>query len=111
MVAAVINASMDQPEIRMDAAIQEATDELRAFLFEAVYKNPVAKSEEGKAKGVVAALFTYFSEHPEKMPALYYGNIEKEGVPRCVCDFISGMTDRYAIETYTELYVPKVWRV
>ena len=111
MVRSVIEASTDRPEIDMDPEIREATDRLRKFLFEAVYTNPVAKSEEGKARGVIAALYEYYSEHPEQLPELYRKNAEEEGVGRSVCDYISCMTDRFAIETYKELFVPKVWRV
>ena len=55
-------------------------------------------------------LFEYYVANPEKMPNTYLKNAESEGVERCVCDFVSGMTDRYAIETYNDLFVPKVWR-
>jgi dGTPase len=90
--------------------VQEATDKLRAFLFENVYLNPVAKSEEVKAQAMLTELFEYFVKHPEKMPELYTRNLEAEGVRRCVCDYISGMTDRYAIELYNELFIPRMWR-
>ena len=111
MVSSVIEASTDSPTIAMTPEVQEATDKLRAFLFENVYLNPAAKGEESKAKELVQALYEYFVEHPGKMPALYFGMLEKgERVERCVADFISGMSDRYAIETYEELYVPRVWR-
>lgn len=88
----------------------EATMQLRDFLFERVYTNPIAKSEESKSKELLVRLFEYYVKHPEKMPLLYRNNIETEGVERCVCDFLSGMTDRYAIETYRSLFVPNVWR-
>ncbi len=110
MVTAVIDASTDRPEISMTPGIGEAMEELRAFLFDNVYRNPIAKSEEGKARALLISLFEYYSEHPEKMPPLYTKNLENEGVGRCVCDFVSGMTDRYAIETFQSLFVPRVWR-
>lgn len=110
MVTSVIEASTDRDSIGMDPAIRDAMDELRAFLFAHVYTNSLAKAEDEKAKGMLCALFGFFTQHPDKMPALYQKNIESEGVERCACDFISGMTDRYAIETYQELYIPKVWR-
>lgn len=111
MVLSVIQASTDRPEIKMDEEIGEATDRLRAFLFEAVYTNPVAKSEEGKARGVIAALYEYFNQHPEALPEFYQTIAKEEGIGRSVCDYISCMTDRFAIETYKELFVPKFWRV
>ena len=83
---------------------------LRDFLFERVYRNPVAKSEEGKAKELLMRLYEYYVSHVDRMPRLYRENCEAEGVERCVCDFVAGMTDRYAIEVYSDLYIPKVWR-
>ena len=110
MVSAVIVASTDRDSISMLPEVQDATDRLRSFLFETVYTNPIAKGEETRAKEMLGHLFRHFVEHPETMPTLYRANIEAEGVERCVCDYISGMTDRYAIETYKELFVPRVWR-
>ena len=109
MVSAVIAASTDRDRIAMIPEIQEATDRLRKFMFEAVYTNPVAKAQDGRAKELLAQLYSHFRHHPEEMPELYRGNIERDGLERCVCDFISGMTDRYAIETYKELFIPRVW--
>ena len=109
MVTSVIQASTDRGEIRMMPEVQAATDRLRAFMFESVYTNSVAKAQDGRAKELLAQLFHHFVKHPESMPQLYRDNIETDGVARCVCDFISGMTDRYAIDTYTELFIPCVW--
>jgi dGTPase len=110
MVTSIVEASLDKPYIMMDDKVGRATDELRDFLFENVYRNPIAKGEESKAQELLIKLFEYYVKHPEKMPDHYSKNIEDEGVERCVCDFVSGMTDRYAIDTYQELFVPKVWR-
>ncbi|MBR2353863.1 MAG: deoxyguanosinetriphosphate triphosphohydrolase [Clostridia bacterium] len=110
MVNSVIRASTGKPRIAMEDEIQAATDELRDFLFESVYRNPIAKSEERKAQEMLIRLFDHFVSHPEGMPELYRRNCETEAVERCVCDFLSGMTDRYAIEIYSGLYIPKVWR-
>ena len=109
MVNSVIFASTDKNEICMTPEIQDATNRLRSFMFESVYTNSVAKAQDGRAKELLAQLFVHFEHHPEEMPALYRNNIERDGVKRCVCDFISGMTDRYAIETYKELFIPRVW--
>lgn len=111
MVTSVIVASTDKPEIAMEPEIWAATDKLREFLFASVYTNPVAKAEDGKAQGVIAALYEHFLKQPEKMPALYRKIAEQEGAGRAACDYISCMTDRFAIDLYQELYVPKVWRV
>lgn len=110
MVRSIIRASNGKPYIQMEPDIQMAADRLREFLFEHVYRNPVAKSEESKAKEMLMRLFEHFVRHPEQMPDLYRRNCETESAERCACDFIAGMTDRYAIEVYSELHIPKVWR-
>ena len=109
MVSSVIEGSRDKDSIQMTAEIGEATNELRDFLFKNVYYNPKAKKEEAKAKAMLETMFDYFVSYPEKMPDAYKRNIDGEGVPRCVCDYISGMTDRYAIDLYTSLFIPQVW--
>ena len=83
---------------------------LRDYLYKNVYTHPVAKAEELKTQDLLISLFEYFSEKPQQMPPLYFKNIERDGLGRCVCDFISGMTDRYAIELYRDLFVPKTWQ-
>ena len=110
MVMSIVNASEGKPTIAMEAEIGAATDALRAFLFERVYRNPIAKSEEGKAEDMLSYLFEYYVKHPEKLPDVYRRRCGIDSAERCSCDFISGMTDRYAIEVYTDLCIPKVWR-
>ena len=110
MVDAVIEASLDKPEISMMPEVYEAMMEMRGFLMERVYHNSPAKTEQSKAEELLSRLFEHYVRHPEEMPDFYYENTEKEGVERMVCDYISGMTDRYAIESYRRLFVPEVWR-
>lgn len=111
MVTSVISSSMDSGEMKMSPEVHEATMKLRKFLFEYVYHNPIAKSQENKSKDLVSALFDYYVKNPDKMPPLHK-RMMADGVDpeRCACDFIAGMTDRYAIEVYNELFVPRVWR-
>lgn len=110
MVSSVIQASSNQNFIKMTDEIGQATNELRAFLFENVYRNKIAKGEEDKAIEMLRILFEYFVKHPNEMPLIYKKNLENESVERCVCDFVSSMTDRYAIDLFRELYVPSMWR-
>jgi len=110
LVTSVIRASTDRPEISIEEDVGEAMKALRSFLFERVYLNPVAKAEEGKGQEMLMRLFEYYVKNSDRMPELYRRNCEEEGVERCACDFVAGMTDRYAIELYSDLYVPKVWR-
>ena len=110
MVSAVITASENSPEIKMIPEIYDAMMRLRAFLTEHVYTNSAAKAEEGKAIELLISLYGYFTEHPEEMPALYLQILDREGIGRAVCDYISGMTDRYAVDLYRRLFIPDVWR-
>ena len=110
LVSSVVEASRERPKIAMTPAVGAAFDALRTFMYDRVYTNPVAKSEEERAVSLLCRLYEYYVGKPNEMPGLYVGNIERDGTERCVCDFISGMSDRYAIETYRELFIPKVWR-
>ena len=73
-------------------------------------KDAIAKAEEDKAIEMLRILFEYFAKHPYEMPEIYRKNLKNEDVARCVCDYISSMTDRYAIDLFRELYVPAMWR-
>ena len=108
LVSSVIENSKET--IAMDSGTQRAFLQLQQFLFEAVYTNPVAKSEETKAENVVKSLYAYFIDHGEKLPTEYRSVWEREGIHTAVCDYISGMSDRFAIHLYTELFVPKSWQ-
>ena len=110
MVTSVILESTDKNYIMMSSEIGQATNELRAFLFDNVYRNKIAKAEEDKAIEMLRILFEYFAKHPYEMPEIYRKNLKNEDVARCVCDYISSMTDRYAIDLFRELYVPAMWR-
>ena len=109
LVGSIIENS-DQ-DIKMDGEIEKYYNMLHTFLYEAVYKNHVAKAEEAKVLGIVEGLFKYFVEHKEKMSAEYLAICEKEGVERAVADYIAGMTDHYAITVYSNIYVPTSWKI
>ncbi len=93
----------------MGEAVQTAFSELHGFMFDQVYLNPVAKGEESKVPGVITALYNHFVACPMELPLEYQTITWQEGLERAVCDFIAGMTDRYAITLFKELYVPKSW--
>lgn len=96
--------------IGMAPEIQAAKDELRSFMFEHVYHNPLAKHEESKAKILLEELYRYFRKHHKLMPELYQRIAGKFDLDRAVCDYISGMSDGYAVDLYSELFIPKSWR-
>jgi dGTPase len=94
-------------EIRMSEAVLEATLSMRAFLFEAVYENEVATAEFKKATGILGGLWERIRERPGEFldPRI----LEAEGLDAAARDFLAGMTDRYAVNLFEQLYIPKPW--
>lgn len=109
----VIINSKDTADIRMSEPIDKAMKELRSFMFAHVYKNNVAKEEEVNAKRMIGELFDYYMDNEEALPARYQRMIIEEGEDkdRVICDYISGMTDQYAISKFNQYFMPKAWRV
>lgn len=107
LIMSIVNNGAEN--IHMSPDIQKAHDELRAFMFENVYNNSIAKSEESKSKAVVEKLYLYYFKNPDKMPEDYKNIMNRFSKERAVCDYIAGMTDGYAINLYKELFIPKSW--
>jgi len=105
----MIAQSTDQPAIQMSTSVQTAVDAFRTFMFEAVYTNETVKGEEVKVAGILNSLYDYYIKNPDKLPADYQLIREEEGLTRAVCDYISGMTDQYALNMYTKLFIPVTW--
>ena len=106
MICDIVACSADKPKLTMSPLVQETMDGLREFMFARVYRDQWRQAEEERCKHVVEALFSYYSEHPGEMPEEFVLIGYKEGTARAVCDFVSCMTDRYAIRTYQQLFVP-----
>ncbi|MFB3854282.1 MAG: deoxyguanosinetriphosphate triphosphohydrolase [Vicinamibacterales bacterium] len=94
-------------EIRMSPEALEATLTLRSFLFEAVYENEVSVAEFRKARGILGWLWEKVRERPEEFVELW--TLEREGLDAATCDFLAGMTDRYAVALFERLFIPKPW--
>ncbi|MBD5445242.1 MAG: deoxyguanosinetriphosphate triphosphohydrolase [Lachnospiraceae bacterium] len=106
----IVTTSRGQNDIRMSPDVENAMKKLRQFMFESVYQNPVAKSEEGKAEALIETLYEYYLEHIDKLPDFLKRLLDKGEEPeRLVCDFIGAMTDRFAIATYDNIFIPKTW--
>ncbi len=107
----IVASSIGMPEIRMSPEVGEGMMELRRFLFDNLYSNPSAKSEEAKAVSMVKQLYSYYVGRPETMGKEYYRMIAEGGetVERVVCDYISGMTDQYSKSKFGDIFIPKSW--
>ena len=108
----IITASHGKNKIGMSEEVEQAFKDMRAFMFERVYTNPVAKAEEAKAEKMVETLYEYYMDHTEELPG-YLREMIGNGTPvhRAVCDHISSMSDRYAIMTFESLFIPRTWDV
>lgn len=108
----IIISSEEQNDIRMSVEIGQAFTDLRQFMFQNVYQNPKAKGEENKAERLVESLYEYYLVHLELLPKELTGLVEeqKESRERVVCDYVSAMSDRFAIGKFSEIYLPDSWK-
>lgn len=112
MIHNIITNSIGKDDIKMSKEVEEAMLDLRLFMFENVYQNPIAKGEEIKAKGLLQQLFCFYMDHLEKIPEKYTNMLQTgEKKDRIVCDYISGMTDQYAIAKFSEFFLPQAWQI
>ena len=106
VMSAIENSGRD---ITLDMDTEMAFEKLHSFMFANVYMNPVCKSEESKAMDMIKRLYEYFTENPQTLPGEYADIRDRDGAERAACDYIAGMTDHYAVKTYTNLFVPNSW--
>lgn len=111
LVEDMIASTMETGKLGMRPEVAAAMDDLRQFMFEHVYTNPIAKGEEVKARDIILRLYEYYSKHPEKLPADFQPQLDFDGMDRIVCDYIAGMTDKYAIYKFQEIFVPTNWQL
>jgi dGTPase len=109
LILDVVRQSAGQPAVTMSENVYEQFDLLRDFMFEKVYKNPIAKSEEDKTKRIVRELFDYYLCNIGLLTGEYAKYIEQDGKERAVADYIAGMTDNYAVSEYLRIFVPNSW--
>ena len=107
----LVTNSYGKNDIMMSEPVAKAMKDLRHFMFENVYTNKNAKSEEAKAEMLMETLYDYYLKHFDKLPQEMKNLVDKNGDPkeRIVCDYVGAMTDRFAIAMYEELYIPKSW--
>lgn len=109
----IVTNSMGKNDIVMSEEKYASLRKLRRYMFENVYTNSCAKAEEGKAEHMIRQLFEYYMEHIEALPDEYTRMVWERGETpeRIVCDYIAGMTDRYAVTTFQKWMVPLTWQV
>ena len=111
LVCDIILTSREAGAVAISPEVENALRDLRSYMFEKVYRNPVAKGEESKAKDMLSRMFAYYMSHPEELPEDFQPQLSFDGMERTVCDYIAGMTDKYAVDKFTEIFVPNGWQV
>ena len=107
----VIETSAELDVILMSPDITDAVQVFTDFMYSEVYKNPVAKGEESKVGNILLSIWEYYVNHPERLPEDYRAIADEEGIDRAATDYVSGMTDEYVMDVYSELFIPKSWQV
>ncbi len=97
--------------LRMRPKVAQAMDALRSFMFERVYRNPVAKGDEAKARDILKSLYEYYMRHPDQIPENFRPQLDFDGIERVVCDYIACMTDKYAIYQFETIFIPSAWQM
>ena len=112
MISDIIMNSIGKNDLVMSEPVRKAMTELRKFMFESLYLNPTAKSEEAKADKLITELYRYYVANTDKLPDTYKRFITEfdERPEQVVCDYIAGMSDQYSISKFQELFVPKAWK-
>ena len=107
----MIENSIDKPVIQMSEKIETAMLDLRNFMFKTVYERPSVKNEIEKAKHIVTSLVDYYLRNPDKLSEKYLKSLDEWPVETVIVDYISGMTDEYAIERYEDIFIPKKYTI
>ena len=112
MISDIIMNSIGKNDLVMSEPVRKAMTELRKFMFESLYLNPTAKSEEAKADKLITELYRYYVANTDKLPDTYKRFITEfdERPEQVVCDYIAGRSDQYSISKFQEIFVPKAWK-
>lgn len=111
MILDIVRESDGRDYVRMSPPFEEHMAKLRAFMFERVYTDSTAKAEEGKARGMLEKLYGHFLQHVEELPREFVRHLAEDGPEVVAADYIACMTDRFAVRTYQDLFVPKSWSI
>jgi dGTPase len=109
MIRDIVTSSYGQKVVRMSESIEALTEQLRQFMFRHVYFGSKAKEEESKAEGMIRLLYTHYCDKPQDMGEDALKRVEQFGIEQAVTDYIAGMTDRFAVNAFREIYIPKGW--
>lgn len=110
LITSLVENSKDG-ELAMAPAVDAQYKAIHKYMYATVYVDPIAKAEEAKVEKLLAELYEHFTAKPEEMPEYYRDIAGAEGVPRAVTDYVSGMSDDYAVRTFERLFIPRKWNL
>ena len=110
MISSIYKKSNQKNFVEMEEEVQNATTEMRNFLFEKVYKHQIFKQEEARADRMICTLYDYYYNHVNELPEFYVNELQKEDKHTVLCDYISSMSDVFAVRKFEELFVPNKWK-
>lgn len=108
-ITSIYKNSAGKNDVKMDEEVEKASEKLRAFMFDKVYHSKTAKGEEDKAERMLSAMYSYFMSAPEDLPQTYISLLDSYPREQVVCDYLSSMTDRYAVYMFNKIFVPQGW--
>lgn len=111
MIKDLITSSTDCDHITMSPGMRFIFDGFHSFMYGHVYTNLRAKSEEKKVFGILDGIFEYYLKNPDELPEDYRLLADRDGLHRATADYVSGMTDKYAVSLYNRLFIPEAWQV
>lgn len=111
LITDMVENSWDKPYIKQSQLFNIATEKLHTFMFERVYLNPQAKSQENKAVKMIEFIFEYYMKNLDKLPDFYRSLLDSNPADRVVCDYIASFSDRYCVRVFGELFIPDGWKL
>lgn len=109
MITSIYENSAGKNQVKMGEREARALENLRSFMFEKVYITPLSMKEEERAKRMLSAMYDYFTGNKDKLPAFYLALSEKYPLEQVVCDYLSSMTDKFAVAVFNNLFIPRSW--
>ena len=111
MIHSIYLASEGKNTVEMQKEVEQATLELRSFLFERVYQDKAFRDEEQRANMMLSSLYNYYKSKPELLPEFNKSELQSYDIDTVLCDYISGMSDTFAVKTFSEIFIPKKWEL
>lgn len=111
MIYSIFEESDGKNQVKMSEEVEESTLLLRDFLFERVYSDKTFKIEEERADRMISTLYEYYKKNPKYMPDFNVKELESCDIDTVLCDYISSMSDGFAINNFSQLFIPKTWKL